>query len=243
MKALIFAAGLGTRLKPFTEKHPKALFRLNGMTLLEIAIKRLKLAGCTDVIINVHHFAAQIVEYIRLNNAFGINIEFSDETDLLLDTGGGLKKAAWFLKDAPFIVYNADILTDLDLGALYQSHLTRKGLVTLAVKSRPSSRQLLFDEQNLLCGWLNEKTGERIVVSTPDHQTPFAFSGIHVISPEIFDYLPKENVFSIISFYLDLAKTQSIYGYVHNENFLHDVGKLESVEKAKELVSQLFPSS
>ena len=242
MRALIFAAGLGTRLKPFTDAHPKALLALNGMTLLEIAIKRLKLVGCTSIIINIHHFAQQIIDYVHQHSGFGLEIAFSDEKDLLLDTGGGLKKASWFLKDAPFFIYNADILTDLDLKAMYQHHLSQDALVTLAVKTRPSTRQLLFDEHNLLCGWLNEKTGETIALRAIDAHKKLAFSGIHVMSPQAFDYLPAQNVFSIISWYLELAKTNVILGYVHDHNFLLDVGKLESIEAAKLYVDHLFPN-
>jgi NDP-sugar pyrophosphorylase family protein len=242
MKALIFAAGLGTRLKPFTDTHPKALLQLKGMTLLEIAIKRLKQAGCTSIIINVHHFADQIIDFVHQHDSFGLEIAFSDEADLLLDTGGGLKKASWFLKDAPFFIYNADILTDLDLKAMYENHLTQKAMVSLAVKTRPSSRQLLFNEHNLLCGWLNEKTGEEIMVHQGAQLRKFAFSGIHVVSPEAFDYFPPQDVYSIIPWYLDLAKTNPIFGYVHDHNFLLDVGKVERIEEAKTLVNQLFPN-
>ncbi len=161
MKALIFAAGLGTRLRPLTNDRPKSLVEVNGVTLLEIAIRRLIGAGCREIIVNVHHFAEQIIDFIEKNGQFGIQIAVSDEREQLLDTGGGLKKAAWFFDDGqPFLVCNADVLTDMDLAHFYQKHLESHAIATLAVRRRTTSRYFLFDEKMHLCGWQNAKTGE-----------------------------------------------------------------------------------
>jgi len=241
MKAMIFAAGLGTRLRPITDTKPKALVAVGGMTLLEIAIKRLKSIGCQDIIINIHHFGQQIVDYIQQNDHFEIKIQFSDESEKLLDTGGGLKKAAWFFDDAPFFVYNADILSDIDLKAMYDNHLKNNPLATLAVKTRKSSRQLLFDDQESLCGWENVVSGEKKIARAVSPLHPLAFSGIHVIHPAIFEFFPDDAVFSIIDLYLEIAKNKEIRGFRHEQSFLHDVGKLDSLEKAAEYVQQLFP--
>ncbi len=161
MKALIFAAGLGTRLRPLTNDHPKALVEVHGITLLEVAIRRLVAAGCEELIVNVHHYAEQVIDFIEKNGQFGIRIAISDERERLLDTGGGLKKAAWFFDDGqPFLACNADVLTDMDLAHFYQKHLETGVLATLAVRRRTTSRYFLFDEKMRLAGWQNAKTGE-----------------------------------------------------------------------------------
>lgn len=236
---MIFAAGLGTRLRPITNNKPKALVEVGKFSLLEIAIRRLKKFGCTSIILNIHHFGEQILDLLKANDNFGIEIAISDERDLLLETGGGLKKAAWFLKDAPFLVYNVDILNDLDLHQFYLSHLEKDNLATLAVRDRESSRKLLFNEDQLLCGWRNNKTGaEKICRNTPQ-MTPLAFSGLHVISPAIFKLMPDKAVFSIIDTYLEAGKIFDIRAYRHDEGLWLDVGKIPQLEKAQTLITEL----
>lgn len=232
MKAIVFAAGLGTRLKPLTNTRPKALVELNGVPLLEIAIRKLKHFGFDEIIVNIHHFGEMIIDFLKAKNNFDIHIEISDERDFLLETGGGLKKASWFLKEEPFLVYNADILTDMDLKAFYEEHLRSKALATLAVRKRATSRYLQFDADNILCGWTNVKTGE-VRSSRPGKDLQnLAFSGMHVISPEIFDKMPDKQKFSIIDTYLEAAKDFEIKAYPHDDDLWVDVGKPESLEKA-----------
>src|ERR1035437_9217352 len=190
MKGMILAAGLGTRLKPFTDLHPKALLKINGKSLLQRNIEYLSSYGIKDIIINIHHFPEQIKEEIASNNGFGCNITFSDESTELLDTGGGLKKAEGFFNDNnPFVVINVDVLTDMDLGAMIKQHNASKAIATVAVSSRETSRYLLFDETGRLCGWKNQKTGEQKMSKETTKHEQKAFSGIHVISPQIFSFL------------------------------------------------------
>lgn len=262
MKAMIFAAGLGTRFKPWTDKHPKALAPINGKSLLERNILYLRQFGITEVMVNVHHFADQIIEAIETNEEWGSKITISDESDAVLETGGGLKKAAWFFTEGPFVVMNADILTDLNLGGMISFHHAHAPLATLAVTDRKSSRFFLFDQQERLRGWQNTKTGEeRLVGSTPgpvtkdssglknhspsplpDLPTPSstpltgkAFSGIHIISPEIFPLMQQEGKFSIVDVYLELAASRIIKGFDHSGSRLVDVGKPGAVVVAEGL--------
>ena len=234
MKGMILAAGLGTRLKPFTDNHPKALLPINGKTLLQRNVEYLQLFNIKDVIINVHHFAVQIKETVQQNNGWGSNITISDETDLVLETGGGLKKAAVFLEDSsePFVLMNADILTDLNINQLKIIHQRSDTIATLAVTNRNTSRYLLFDNDNILCGWLNEKTGEQ--KGKPGNKK--AFSGIHIISPKIFQHIKEEGKFSMIDLYLRLAAEGfKINCYDHSEGLLLDVGKPESITIAEKM--------
>ena len=236
MKAMILAAGLGTRLKPFTERNPKALLPINGKTLLQRNIEYLQLFGVKNVVINAHHFAAQIKDAVQLNHGWGSKIIISDETDMVLETGGGLKKAGVFLEDSsePFVLMNVDILTDLNLDEVNSLHLQSNVLATLAVTNRSTSRYLLFDDNNILCGWLNEKTGEQKGI--PGNKK--AFSGIHIISPQIFKYIKEEGKFSMIDLYLRLAAEGfKINFYDHSDVKFLDVGKPESVIMAE----QMFP--
>lgn len=229
---MIFAAGLGTRLKPFTDHHPKALAEVNGKTLLEHAIRYLQKAGIEDVIVNVHHFADQIEKAIEENNGFGSWVTISDERNVVLETGGGLKKASWYFEDEEdFVIMNVDVLTNLDLGKMIEAHQQSDAFATLAVMQRDSSRQLLFDEHMLLSGWTNTKTGEQKISREVISMKPFAFSGIQVLSKEIRN-MPFEGKFSIIDVYLHFSKTQMIKGYDHTGNIFIDVGKPESLEKA-----------
>ena len=237
MKAMILAAGLGTRLKPFTDKHPKALVVINGKTLLQRNIEYLARFGIKDVIINVHHFADQIQKTLAKNKGFGSNMTISDESDAVLETGGGLKKAGWFFKDSdePFVVINVDVLTDMNLKAMINEYLHLNPIATLAVTTRHTSRYFLFDEMPNLCGWRNEKTGEQKMSREANKFYPKAFSGIHVISPKIFSLIKMEGKFSMVDVYLELAKTYAITAFDHSHTKFIDVGKLESVAKAEEL--------
>ncbi|WP_291098396.1 MULTISPECIES: nucleotidyltransferase family protein [unclassified Empedobacter] len=234
MKAMIFAAGLGTRLKPFTDNHPKALAVVNGKPLLQRNIEYLKSFGINEIVINVHHFADQIIEFLEDNNYFGIEITISDETDQVLETGGGLVKAkANFEED--FLVMNVDILTDLNLDKFIKAHQENKALVTLAVSNRNSSRKLFFNEQNELKGWRNLKTEEEIkAVDSLDNCKDLAFSGIHVISPTLFYKITEKGKFSIMKVYMDLMQTESIIGFDHSGGILIDVGRPESVLEAEQ---------
>lgn len=231
MKAMIFAAGLGTRLEPLTNNKPKALVEVNGMTLLEIIIKRLKSFGFDEIIINVHHFANQIIHFLNHNDNFNTRIEVSDESAQLLDTGGGLKKASWFFDDnKPFLVHNVDVLSDINLDDLYKTHLSTKALATLAVRNRKTSRYLVFDSSDNLCGWKNITTGEKITSRQPDGETALlAFSGIHIINPRLFTRITQEGKFSIIHTYLQLADQYPIKAYQHDNTKWIDVGKPETI--------------
>ena len=235
MKAMIFAAGLGTRLKPFTDHHPKALAEVNGKTLLEHSIRFLQKFGIEDVIINVHHFADQIEEVINDNSGFGSWVTISDEREMVLETGGGLQKAAPYFEDEEdFVVMNVDVLTNLDLGKMIEMHQQSDALATLAVMQRNSSRQLLFDEHMILCGWTNTATGEQKISREVLSLKPFAFSGVQVLSKGIFE-MPFHGKFSMIDLYLHFARNQLIKGFDHTGNIFIDVGKPESLEKASYL--------
>jgi NDP-sugar pyrophosphorylase family protein len=236
MKAMIFAAGLGTRLRPLTNHIPKALVPLKGITLLEIAIKRLIYYGFKEIIINVHHFSDKIISFLEGKNNFDIEIHISNEEKALLDTGGGLKKAAWFLKNEPFIIVNADIVTNLNLAELYSYHTAHSFLATLAVQQRPASRQIIFNEDNLLSGWRNQQTAEQILARKCDKSTYYAFSGVHVISPEIFEFMPEEEIFPIMPFYISLASRKPIGAFEHTGDIWMDVGKQNAIEKAEALL-------
>jgi NDP-sugar pyrophosphorylase family protein len=240
MKAMILAAGLGTRLKPRTDSLPKALVRAGNMTLLERLIHKLRVQGFTDIVINVHHHADQVTDYLSAKDNFGVNITVSDERSMLLDTGGGIFHAREQLGDDPFIVHNVDILSDIDLRKVYQEHITNQAMATLVVKRRKTSRYLLFDHNMLMQGWENRYTGERIIFAGPEEAlTPLAFSGIHVISPEIFSLYPREGSFSIIEAYLDLCKEQSIKAYPHDKGLWIDAGKPNGLKLANTLLGNL----
>lgn len=238
MKALLFAAGLGTRLKQHTENKPKALVMLAGKPLLQHAIEHLKKFGITDVTINVFHFADQVISFVHENNSFGIQIHFSDERPQLLDTGGGLKKAGDLLKGSePILIYNVDVISNLDLNVLLDYHLRQKALATLVVRSRQTSRYLMFDPNLLLAGWRNFRNEESII-SRPDAFTnaqPFAFSGIHIIQPELIDLITEEGKFPIMDLYLRLAKQNPIKAFVDESEIWMDLGKPEQLLAAKKI--------
>lgn len=241
--AMIFAAGLGTRLRPFTDTMPKALVPVAGVPLIEVVMRRLRSAGVGRFVINVHHFADQIEQFVQANDGFGAEVVFSDERGLLLDTGGGLKQAAHLLRDgAPFFVCNADILTNLDLDEMYRAHLDNHAFATLAVMQRDTSRRLLFDGGMQLCGWQNTQTGATRMARDLNFSelTPYSFSGVHVISPLWLDTAPPDRVFSMIDWYLATAANHRIVGYPHPDAWVLDVGKPDALEKAAALVPELL---
>jgi len=239
MKAMILVAGLGTRLRPLTDDRPKALVEVAGRTLLEITLSRLSAFGIRDVIINVHHFADKIVDYLRAHKNFGMRIEMSRE-DMLLDTGGGLKKAGWFFLEhsatgESFILHNVDVLSTIDLRCMMRVHHEKKALATLAVQQRDSSRLLLFDENRRLCGRRAGRDLEPEIVCPSANLRPLAFCGVHVISPRFLRMMQEDGVFSIIDSYLRLAaRGESILGFPADEYYWRDVGKLEQVQQAAE---------
>ncbi|WP_127128269.1 nucleotidyltransferase family protein [Pseudoflavitalea rhizosphaerae] len=237
--AMIFAAGLGTRFKPWTDLHPKALAVINGKSLLQRNIEYLKRYGIDNIVVNVHHFADQIIQAVNENKGWGSNISISDETDAVLETGGGLKKAAHFFSKTvtPIVIFNVDILTDLDLGAMIKEHQTAQPLATLAVSDRSTSRYFLFDENDTLAGWRNVTTGEEKISRPATTYVQKAFSGIHVIDPAILPMIHQEGKFSMVELYLHLAKSQTIRAFDHSGSRFIDVGKPDSVAKAE----QLFP--
>lgn len=245
MKAMVFAAGLGTRLRPLTNDRPKALVEVGGKTMLERVITHLADCGVTDITVNIHHFGEKIIEFLEEKKNFGLDIHISDERDLLLDTGGGLMKARKFLDgDEPFIVHNADILTDLDLKAMYEFHVEHDALSTILVKDRQTQRYFLFDHDHRLKGWINKKTGEikpEGYQYDPQKVDSLAFGCVHVLSPRIFDALEKYSeakgkVFSIAPFYAEMCDSYKIYGYQQFSDYKWlDVGKPETLAQAEEM--------
>ena len=233
---MIFCAGLGTRFKPWTDRHPKALAEINGKSLLQRNVEYLQQYGITDVIINVHHFADQIIEAVQKNKGWGSNIIISDETDKVLETGGGLLRAQnLFPKDEFFISLNADILTDFDLNQLIQFHKTKKPLISFIVSHRKTSRNLLFDETGQLYGWRNNATDEtRLAIDKPGLK-PMAYDCVVMYSYELFEANKLEGKFSLIDMYLSLANAYPIYGLAHQSKKWIDVGKPESVATAETL--------
>ena len=241
MKALIFAAGLGTRLRPLTNDRPKALVEVGGVAMLERVINRLKAHGITEIVINIHHFGEKIIDFVKENNNFGINIYISDERDLLLDTGGGILKAQqWLDGNEPIIIHNADILTDFDLHKMVEQHINSNADATLLVADRKTARYFYIGENNRLNGWTNISTGEvkpadYIALNTDKLR---AFGGVHIVSPSIFSELQNystEPKFSITPFYIDRCKDLKIMGYTPNEKYQwHDIGKIESIAIAEQ---------
>ncbi len=235
MKAMIFAAGMGTRLQPFTDNHPKALAQVNGVPLLERNIKYLQSYGINDFVINIHHFGGQILAFLAENDNFGANIEISNESDELLETGGGLLFAKRFLEnEKTFLIMNVDILTDLNITNLINIHELKGGMVTLAVSDRDSTRKLMFNDKMYLKGWKNLTTNKKTVVGGIFKLRELAFSGVHCVNSEIFTKITRTGKFSIMDEYLDLMKEDIIIGYQHTANLI-DVGKPESVAEAEKL--------
>jgi NDP-sugar pyrophosphorylase family protein len=236
MKAMILAAGLGTRLRPLTDQRPKALVEVAGRTMLEIAVLRLASFDVTEFIVNVHHFGDQVVQFLESKNNFGMRIEISRE-DVLLDTGGGLKQAAWFFEEKnsvePFFLHNVDVLSNIDLAQMAAAHRASGALATLAVQSRESSRQLLFAEDGRLCGRRKSGVVDEIVCPAP-LLAPLAFSGIHVISPRFLTLMDKADVFSIIDTYVRLAsRGERISAYRVDHDYWADLGKPESLRQVE----------
>jgi len=232
---MILAAGLGTRLRPLTNDRPKAMVLLNGKPLLEHAINYLISHGIDDIIVNVHHFREKIIDFLKSRD-FGIRIRISDEKDELLETGGGLLKAAPFLKRSePFVLYNVDIFTTLDLSKMIYSHVSRKGMVTLATRMRYSSRNLLFDYNDQLVGWRNNKTGEyRPDKKIGPYSIPLAFSGVSIMSPQIFNHIDRPiSPFSIVDVWLDLCNQFPMYAFRHDETKWMDLGKPANLRQAE----------
>ena len=235
---MVLAAGLGTRLRPLTNDRPKALVEVAGRTLLEITLARLRAFGVNEVIVNVHHFADQVIEYLKTNNNFGMRIEVSRE-DVLLDTGGGLKKAGWFFlndsarADEPFILHNVDVISTIDFIKTVQAHKANQALATLAVQKRESSRLLLFDEHLQLCG-RHARRGQRPEIVRPlAHTQALAFSGIHIISPRLLAMMKEEGIFSIIDSYLRLAASgEKIAAFRADEYYWRDLGKPDDLRQA-----------
>lgn len=231
MKGMIFAAGLGTRLNPITEKIPKALVKINNKTLLQIVIEKFLSSGIDEIVINVHHFADQIKDYLKFHNYFGTEIIISDESDQLLETGGGLKKAShYFSANEPFVLHNVDIISNINLSKMFGMFNDGNSSALLAVQNRKSSRKLLFNNENILCGWKNINTGEVILSREEKNLTELSFSGIQIIHPKLFEYFPKKKVFSIIELYLEAAKHTRIVTYQHDNDFVCDVGKIEDLK-------------
>lgn len=245
MKAMIFAAGLGTRLKPLTDRMPKALVPVAGRPMLEHVILKLKAAGFNELVINIHHFGEQILDFLRANQNFGLTIHISDERDCLLDTGGGIRKAEPFFRgNEPFLIHNVDILSDTDLKALYEYHRQSGNDATLLASRRKTVRYLLFDENERLCGWINKdtlQTKPEGFAYDPEHHREYAFSGIHVISPSLFQYMDEQwtGKFSIMDFYLQTCHEARIGGRLTDTLRLIDIGKPETLTLAEEFLASL----
>lgn len=240
MKALIFAAGLGTRLQPFTNKQPKALVQVAGKPMLQHLIIKLKTFGITEIIINIHHFGEQIIDFLEKNKNFGCDITISDERKKLLDTGGGLKKALYLLKDNDdLLVHNVDVWTNFDLNLLIQHHQKSQSQVSLLLQNRETSRYLLFHPQNkTLVGWINKKTKETIPKDLAyENFDSFAFNGIHIINSKMKGFFPKQDTFGIIPVYLELAKKHKISGLEMKENYWLDLGKREQIVQAENIIN------
>lgn len=247
MKAMVLAAGLGTRLRPLTDKRPKALVEIGGRTLLEITLARLRSFGVSEAIVNVHHFAEMVIDYLAHKQNFGMRIEISREEELL-DTGGGLKKAGWFfLEDRPnqpFLLHNVDVLSDIDLAHMVRIHDEHQTLATLAVQERRSSRYLLFDEQGKLCGRHFEPERRTELVRDADEMDTLAFCGIHVISPRLLDMMAETKAFSITQAYLHLAERgEKIMAFRADGSYWRDLGTLESLKKAEEDFQRGLPAT
>jgi N-acetyl-alpha-D-muramate 1-phosphate uridylyltransferase len=235
MRAMIFSAGLGTRLKPWTDKHPKALAIVNGKTLLQRNIEYLAKFGITEVVVNVHHFADQIIDAIEKNNGWGSKIFISDEKDEVLETGGGLLKARDLLGSSRFLTINVDMLTDADLGKMIQFHQDENAIISLAVTNRRTSRYLLFNNNNQLCGWRNTDTAKERIVLPSENYVEKAFSGLAVFEPGVFEQVSFTGKFSVIEIYLSVALDHKVMGFDHSGGKLIDVGRPESVIAAEEL--------
>lgn len=236
MKAMIMAAGKGTRLGRITQNIPKVLIDINGKSVLQLAVEKCSAAGFDDIIINVHYFADKVENEIVMLRKLGFRISISDERDTLLETGGGLYKARKFFGDDPFLLYNADIITDFDLEEFYKFHLEKKGIATLAVRNRKGNRFFLVNKNGLLRGWCNKETSERIVTGENDEElSEIAFSGMHIIEPGIFEHM-SEGVYTMTAMYLQLAASHNIYTCRSDKGYWFDIGTPERLKEARGLI-------
>ncbi|MEI8203298.1 MAG: nucleotidyltransferase family protein [Bacteroidota bacterium] len=234
MKAMILAAGLGTRLMSLTQNTPKALVKCNGITLLEHALNNIKRAGIQEVVINVHHFAPQIISFLEQHQHFGLHIHISDESAQLLDSGGGVLNAQkYFSADEAFLVWNVDVVSNISISNMMETFNKTENFALLAVRHRNTSRYLLFDDNNRLCGWENTKTNERKIMQAALHFIPLAYSGIQILHPDVFKYNQLKGVFSLTQMYLELCKNHLIKAYPHDEDYWFDLGTPEAIKRAE----------
>jgi NDP-sugar pyrophosphorylase family protein len=239
MKAMIMAAGKGTRLGKITETIPKVLVDINGKSLLQMAVETCAQYGFDDIIVNVHYLADMVEEEIKRLKRLGFRITVSDERELLLENGGGLYKARGFFDNCPFLVFNADIVTDLDLSSLYRYHLKKNGLATLAVRNREGSRFLLVNNEGVLKGWCNKATGEKILAVKGDEDlSEIAFSSIQIIDPEIFKYM-KDDTYTVVTLYLQLASSHKILTYRYDNGYWFNVGTPEDLENVRAFLGRI----
>jgi NDP-sugar pyrophosphorylase family protein len=236
-KAMIFAAGLGTRLKPLTDNKPKALVELNGKTMLQRAVEKLVRASVSRIVINIHHYPELMRHAVEQLKYPGVEFIISDETDQLFDTGGGLLKAVqWLEGEEPVIVHNVDVISDIDLNEMVQAHVETKALATLAACSRPTTRHFLW-HKNRLCGWQNTQTGQQIFCcSTPQEPIPLGFNGIHIISPRLFPMITETGCFPINHVYLRLAAAEKICSFIHDPEYWADIGTMDKLAHAESLI-------
>jgi MurNAc alpha-1-phosphate uridylyltransferase len=236
MKAIIFAAGMGKRLGKITETIPKALVDINGKTALQHAVEKCTAHGFDDIIINVHHFADMVEDEAQKLKNIGYNISLSDERDGLLETGGGLFKARGFFDNKPFLIYNVDIISDLDLTAMYRYHLMKKGLATLAVRHRPGNRFYLIDKEGIIRGWRNNATSDQVLTTnSSDGLSEIAFSSMHIVEPEIFKYMDA-GVYTMTTLYLKLAADHKIFTFLDDSGYWGDIGTPESLDYVRALI-------
>jgi len=235
MKAMILAAGFGTRLRPLTDIKPKALVPFGGVPMVEGVIRKLANAGINEIIVNVHHFAGDVIAFLKTMGIPGIKIYISDESEELMDTGGAILKARDFLLDEKaFLIHNVDVYSSLDISALIDAHYKDDCLVSIAVKKRSTSRSLLFNRENLLAGWRNNETGEELIISREaESLQDFGNSCVQVINSELLDYYPDTKPLSLTKMYLDLAPQHKIRAYVHNEDYWFDLGRFENFQSAE----------
>lgn len=236
MKAMILAAGKGTRLRPLTDKQPKALVPFKGVPMIDGVIRKLANAGISDIIVNVHHFAEQIMDHLGDGRQYGVQIKISDERDALMDTGGGLKKAGWFFGgEEYFLLHNVDVYTNLDLKRLIRFHEKHRPLGSLAVKERPTSRSLLFDKQDRLCGWGDEHSGKIRWARKTEPFTALGNSCIQVLDTRIFDLITEEGAFSLTGLYLRLAQDHEFLAFRHDEDYWYDLGRFNNFREAEKI--------
>ena len=241
MKAMILAAGKGTRMGKITDSIPKVLADINGKSLLRIAVEKCSAAGFDDIIVNVHHFADMVEDEVGRLNKMGFRVTVSDERKLLLETGGGLYNARNFFDSEPFLLYNADIITDFPIGDLLSLHLEKKGLAALAMRNREGKRYFLVNREGLLRGWFNISTGERITAGEEDEElSTIAFSSIHIINPDIFNYM-REGVYTMTALYLQLISDHKVHTLLHDDGYWFNVGTPEILEEARELLTPHSP--